>query len=139
MVDSQSNMICVGLDLKYWDDVKDEIQLALDGNGGMVYADDLLIKIKNKKVQLWGLHDGVLRAVMTTEVIEYLHYKSVRIITVTGKDLDAWLDVLIDTIAQWGKEQGAECMEFVGRKGWEKILSKKGFANTQIFMTKAII
>jgi hypothetical protein len=139
MVDSQSNMICVGLDLKYWDDVKDEIQRALDGNGGMVYADDLLIKIKEKKVQLWGLHDGVLRAVMTTEVIEYLHYKSIRIITVTGKDLDMWLDVLIDTIGRWGKEQGAECMEFVGRKGWEKKLTEKGFGNTQIFMTKAII
>jgi hypothetical protein len=139
MVDSQRDMICVGLDLKYWDDVKDDIQKALDGNDGRVYASDFLQKIKDKKIQLWGIHDGILRAVMTTEIIEYLHFKSVRIITVTGRESDAWLDVLIDTVSHWGAENGAQAIEFVGRKGWEKVLSKKGFGNTQIFMTKAII
>lgn len=131
-------MICVGLDLKFWPDVKGAVQDALDGNGGRICSDELLKLIKENKAQLWGLHDGVLRAVMVTEIINYPQLKAIRIIAVGGRDMDMWLDTLIDTIGRWGAGQGAHVMEFVGRRGWEKKLTSKGFGELQIFMTRRI-
>jgi hypothetical protein len=131
-------MHCVGLDLAYWDYVKDDIDLALKGSYSNTTANDLYERILTKNVQLWALHDGNLSAVMTTEIINYDRLKSVRIITVTGKDSELWLDVLIDTISRWGAENGAESIEFCGRRGWEKVLSKRGFDNLQIVMKKPI-
>jgi hypothetical protein len=70
--------------------------------------------------------------------VDYKQLRAVRFITCTGRDMDTWLDLLIDTITQWGAEKGAHALEFVGRKGWEKELTKRGFGNTQVFMTKII-
>lgn len=131
-------MICVGLDLKYWNQVKDNIQEALSQDGGRLSIDDMHEFIKTNAMQLWAIHDGNIHAVMTTEIINYKQMRAVRIITVTGKDLEEWLDLLIETISAWGAENGATAIEFVGRKGWERVLSKRGFGNTQVFMTKTI-
>lgn len=131
-------MICVGLDLKYWPYVVDDIQKALIGSYDGITADDLYQSILLNKVQLWALHNGNLSAVMTTEIINYKYKKSVRIITVTGKDSENWLDVLIDTISRWGAENGASSIEFIGRRGWEKLLTKRGFENIQIAMERPI-
>ena len=131
-------MICVGLDLAHWDNVKEAIEHSLAGNGGRNTSADMLEAIKTNKVQLWAIHDGAIHAVMTTEIIQYQQFSAVRIITVTGSDSEQWLDLLIETIGAWGKENGASAIEFVGRIGWEKVLTKRGFGGKQIFMTKQI-
>lgn len=132
-------MICVGLELQYWRFVKDDIEQTLAGGYSGATADDLYQRIIDKDVQLWAIHDnGDMRAVMTTEIVNYKRKKAVRIITVTGKNADEWLDVLIDTISRWGAENGCTSLEFVGRNGWEKVLRKKEFGNTQIFMERPI-
>jgi len=129
-------VICAGLDLKYWDFIKDDIELALKHDGGRVNIDDMYKFIVNKDVQLWAIHDGDIHAVMTTQIINYPQLKVVNIFTVTGKQAETWLDLLIETVTAWAKQQGCTAMEFTGRKGWEKLLNKKGFGNTQITMTK---
>lgn len=131
-------MHCVGLDLAYWPYVKDDIDLALQGDSGRMSVDDLKQMIESKDAQLWAIHDGDIHAVMTTQIINYPQLKAVRIITVTGKHSENWLDLLIDTVSRWGAENGAHVVEFVGRQGWKKLLTNKGFGDTQIFMTKVI-
>lgn len=131
-------MQCVGLNLDYWPYVKDDISRALAGSFNKTTANDLYELIVDNKVQLWALHEGNLSAVMTTEIVCYKHRKTVRIITVTGQDSERWLDVLIDTISRWGAENGAEAIQFSGRRGWEKVLSKRGFGSYQILMERPI-
>jgi hypothetical protein len=131
-------LICVGLDLALWPEVKYSVLEALKLDGGRLSLDDIKDALEAQQMQLWGLHDGILRAVVITEVINYPQMRCIRFVTASGRDLEMWLDVLIDTVSQWGAEQGAHAMEFVGRKGWEKVLSKRGFGSTQIMMTKFI-
>ena len=128
-------MNCVGLDLEYWPLVKDDLEKALDDTATI---DDVYQFIKDKKVQLWALHDGEISAVMTTTIICYARYKAVRILAVSGIDMDKWLDCLIDTLSKWGKSQGAESLEFFGREGWKRILTNKGSGEVRIFMTRRI-
>jgi hypothetical protein len=131
-------MICCGLDVKHWDYVKESLESAFKLDGGRISIDDVKRLIDNKQMQLWGLHDGILRAAMVTEIINYPQMRVVRIVAVGGKDMDLWLDELINTIDAWGRENGAQAMEFVGRAGWEKVLSKKGWITPQIVMTRPI-
>lgn len=131
-------MVCVGLDLIYWHQVKDDIEKALSVDGGRLSINDMYSMIEDQTMQLWAIHDGDIHAVMTTEIVNYMQMRCVRIITVTGKDSEQWLDLLIETISGWGAENGAHAIEFVGRKGWEKVLTKRGFGNTQVFMTRPI-
>lgn len=131
-------MHCVGLDLKYWDNVKESIATALKLDGGRISINDIKDAVEDKEMQLWALHDGELKAVMVTEIVDYKQLRAIRIVTVSGHSMDSWLDVLIDTVSRWGAEKGAHVIEFVGRKGWEKTLTKKGFGDTQVFMTKQI-
>ena len=138
MVDRQPKLECAGLDLKYWDYVKDELETAFAGNYGRISIQDVKEAIEAQEMQLWGLYDNVLRAVMVTEIINYRQLRAVRIIAVAGSEMELWLDTLIDTVSRWGAEQGAHAVEFIGREGWKKVLSNKGFGHTQVFMTRPI-
>lgn len=131
-------MICCALDMKFWPDVQEAIAEAFHGNFNKLSMRDVKEAIEAQKMQLWGIHDGILRAVMVTEMVDYPQARSVRVITLTGKESEQWLDVLIKTLEEWGGENGAHQIEFVGRKGWEKVLSKHGFGNPQISMSKTI-
>jgi hypothetical protein len=131
-------LVCVGLDLRFWDDVKDALQEAFKGDCGRISIQDVKDALEAQEMQLWGLHDGVLRAVMVTEIINYPQLRAVRVIAVSGTEMEMWLDTLIDTVSQWGAEQGAHVVEFVGREGWKRVLSNKGFGHTQVLMTKPI-
>jgi hypothetical protein len=131
-------LVCVGLDLKFWDEIKTSLQEAFNRDLGRISIQDVKDAVEAQEMQLWGLHDGVLRAVMVTKIVNYPQLRAVRIIAVAGRDMDMWLDKLIETVGQWGAEQGAHVVEFVGRKGWEKVLTSKGFGHTQVFMTKTI-
>lgn len=131
-------MVCQGLDIAHWDLVKDEIAKALDEAGGRVSADDIYERIQDKRIQLWALHNDQIKAVMTTEIINYPQMRCVCIYTVTGENMHEWLDTLIQTINDWGAGLGCHAIEFCGRKGWEKVLEPKGFGQTNVFMTRPI-
>jgi len=133
-----SSMICTGLDLKYWEFVKHELDRALTSEYNRITIDDVYVMIQNKDAQLWALHNGITKAVMVTQIVEYKRLKAVKIWLVTGTELDTWLDTLIETVSAWGKENGCSVMEFTGRKGWEKVLNKKGFNDSKISMTKPL-
>lgn len=130
-------MICCALDMKFWPEVEPLIQEALLGDDRLTTA-QIKDLIEEKKMQLWGIHDGVLRAVMVTEMVDYLNLRAVRIVTVTGMESEQWLDVLIKTLEEWGGEHGAHILEFTGRKGWERVLTKYGWGEPRLSMTKAI-
>ena len=135
MQNSHRKLVCVGLHLDFWPNVKDDVQRALDDRTTLEH---IYQKLVEKKMQLWSIHDGNIKAVMTTEIAIYDTYKAVRVVTLTGDCMDEWLDLLIDTITRWAKENGCDSFEFCGRTGWEKVLSKKGFGNKQIVMNKTI-
>ena len=131
-------LVCAGLDIQFWPQVEDAVEEALAHDMGRMTVQDIKEAIEDRKMQLWGIHDGVLRAVAVTQIIDYPQLRCVRYVTLTGRDMESWLDILIETVTDWGAEQGAHATELVGRKGWEKVLSKRGFVSPQVFMTKII-
>lgn len=131
-------MYCVGLDLQYWDKVKDALSEALYCDSGGISIDDIKNALDGQQMQLWCVHDGDMKAVIVTEIVDYPQYRAARFVAVTGDNMQEWLDLLIDTISRWGAEKGAHAIEFAGRLGWKKVLEPKGFTNPLLMMTKFI-
>jgi hypothetical protein len=129
-------MICCGLDMKFWPEVSGSVIRALNPNQTRLSIDDIERALQAQEMQLWGIHDGQLHAVMITELVTYPKCKAVRILTVTGEDMNAWLDVLIHTLQEWGRENGASLLEFTGRKGWERALKDHGWVEPYLTMTR---
>jgi hypothetical protein len=129
-------MVCCGLDMKFWPDVEEVIKEAINPNPTRLSIDDIKNAVEAQEMQLWGIHDGILRAVMITEMVDYPKCRAIRIHSLAGKEMDKWLDVLIKTLEEWGKENGASLMEFTGRKGWERVLPKHGWVEPYTTMTK---
>lgn len=131
-------IVCCGLDLSMWDYVKTGLQEAFLLDVGRMSMDDVKDALENKEMQLWGIHNGKLLAVMVTQIVNYPQLRALKVVAVYGTDMDEWLDVLIKTIEEYGGENGCHLLEFTGRKGWEKTLSKLGWGNTQIMMSRSI-
>jgi hypothetical protein len=129
-------MICCGLDLEFWPLVKHEVERAFRSNFDRMNLDDVELALKEKRMQLWAIHDGGIKCVIVTQVVNYYKCKAVRVLTVTGINHKEWLQLGFDTLTAWGKENGCTLIEMQGRKGWEKPLKQLGFEDPEILMTK---
>ena len=118
--------------MEYWPLVKDDVNKALDGT---LTVDDIYQKLLKHEAQLWVVHDGEIKAIIVSEIVDYPQIRTIRALAMTGKDLEQWLDMMIETISKWGIENGAHIIEAGGRMGWKKVLEKRGFKNPKIYMT----
>lgn len=130
-------MICCGLDLKFWPIAQEYLKEAIELNGALD-AEDVLELIQQERMQLWGIHDGDLKAVMVTEVVIYPKKKILRVALIGGHDMYLWSDVVVHTLEQFGKELGAVGIEGAGRRGWVKNLKPFGFREYATMMIKEL-
>jgi hypothetical protein len=127
-------MICVGLD--DWELAKPFLQKAIVLNRGEFELDDIQQLVLDKKMQLWGIHDGELKAVMVTEIIIYPRMKRLRVVLNGGVLIDTWLDVVMDTLDRFKEAHGCKDIEILGRRGWVKKLAKYGYREYQTVTIK---
>jgi hypothetical protein len=135
---SDGQLVCCGLDIEFWPIVKDHVARAFRYNADRMDINDIEEAIKDKRMQLWAIHDGVIKCVIVTQIVSYDKCNAVRVVTVTGDNYEQWLEMGCDTIAAWGQAHGCTLMEMMGRRGWEKPLMRLGFKEPQILMTKYI-
>jgi hypothetical protein len=131
-------MICTGLDLKYWDFVKDEITRSFQDSFNRADIDKLKEDIEQGKAQLWAAHDGSIKAILVTEIASYHNLRAVRVLYIVGQEMDSWFDMACETIGNWAKSQGCSVMEATGRMGWSRYLDNKGFTDKRMMMSKAL-
>jgi hypothetical protein len=129
-------MICAGLDLDNWEAATPFLQKAIDLNRGEFDIDDIYQAIKAKDMQLWGIHDGELKAVMVTEIIIYPKLKRLRVVLNGGILIDTWLDVVMETLDRFKEAHGCKDVEILGRRGWVKKLAKYGYREYQTVTIK---
>lgn len=137
MVDRERRLICCGLDLSFWPVAREYLKESIRLNGALD-DEDVLSLIKQEKAQLWGIHDGDLKAVMVTEVIIYPKKKRLNVMLIGGHEMYLWNDVVVKTLEAFGKSHGAVEIEGAGRRGWVKSLDAFGFKEYATVMVKEI-
>lgn len=129
-------LVCVGLDIGLWNEAKKYLEDAIALNRGEFDLPDIYNLIREKKMQLWGIHDGGLKAVMVTEVVEYPKAKRVRVVLIGGYEMDAWLPLVIDSLDRFKDQVGADGIEILGRRGWVRELAKYGYQEYETVVIK---
>lgn len=98
------------------------IEDALAYSGGTHDFDDVAEAIADSRMQLWPAPRGC----GVTQIVVYPKKKVLHVFLAAG-EMDQLLD-MIEAAAAWGKAQGCTGMTMSGRKGWERVLAKHGWA-----------
>jgi len=105
-----------------WPMVAELVTKALDRSNGAMDADDVLMALMRRDMQLWTADDeDEVRAICVTEVVVHPQRKACFIYLVAGIDRDEWLDHQ-EGLSIWAREQGCGFLETYARAGWERVL-----------------
>lgn len=129
-------MICCGLELKYWPIAKEYLSKSIEMSHGAFDADDVYKMIENRDAQLWGIHEGELKAVAVTMIMNYPKQKRLRLFLLGGDDMSQWEQLVSDTFDAYALEQGCAGVELLGRRGWARNLKQFGYDEYEVTMIK---
>ena len=72
-------------------------------------------------------NDNSLMGALTTSSIAYPRYVTLSIMYMGGKELMRYLDLIIDTLSRFSRDNGYTSIEICGREGWGRVCKKHGF------------
>ena len=109
-----------------WDEVVPLIEAALKYSEGEVIPEDLVKPIKIGKMQLWiAMFKGSVIAAMITEIVVYPRKRTLRVITIAGKDghgMSKWYGFL-PLVEGFALSNNCSSLEAWTRKGMSKKLT----------------
>jgi hypothetical protein len=120
-----------------WHVVQPMLQPAIDLNEGDFDADHVYENLHKETMQLflgYNTEDIIYAAI--TEICPYQHNRALRIVLMGGTNINSWVDT--DIFENFGKLQGCNRIEIVGRKGWIKKLQSRGYKQTHFIVTKEL-
>jgi hypothetical protein len=121
-------------------ELKVEIDKALEHSSGEWTATQIVeMAIKDSQVfHIWEiLKDGCPVAIGTTRVIEYNNFTALHIITLGGIDIYFDMPDLITDFEKMVKEyEHIDYLEYTGRRGFIKQLTKVGWSEMYVTMRK---
>ena len=122
-----------------WEACEPYIELGAKKGQSEMTSKDIYNFCKEAKMQLWIVFDSKsnIKAVVTTEIINYPKKKVCRVITLGGQEIDNWLHS-ISVIEAWAEENGCHAMETFCRKGFIKKLEHYGYEQTYTVLGKEL-
>lgn len=97
------------------------IEAALDRGGNTHIFEDIVDGVKKGLMQFWPADD----ACAVTEIICYPRKKVLHIF-LAGGNMDTIVD-MDESAVHYAKLSGCTGMSVAGRKGWQRVLDKKGY------------
>jgi len=121
---------------RLWPMIKPYIDRVLNHTFGEYNAEDVKEKAINGNIVFFIVTiGGEVKSVISAELVEAPQKKYMNILTTSGKDFDVWIQEAVDTIINVAKEQGAQDITMVGRKGWLRKMEKYGFKHKYTAIT----
>lgn len=120
-----------------WPVVLPMLQRAIDLNDGDFDGNHVFERLMEDTMQLFiGYNTDDIIYAAVTELIPYQHNKALRIVLMGGKQINSWVDTKI--FEKFGRLEGCNRIEIVGRKGWVKKLISRGYKQTHYIVTKEL-
>jgi len=108
------------------------IEAALEYSGGTHDYQDIVESVKTGAMQFWPAED----ACAVTEIIRYPKKKVLHIF-LAGGSMERIVD-MEESARKFAEINGCTAMSIAGRRGWLKVLSKKGFSEAHTTLGKDI-
>lgn len=125
-----------------WEDCKKYVEMGNNKSQEEMDVHDIYFFLKEKEMQLWVIFDKdngkEIKAVITTQILNYPQKKVCRIVTLGGKQMDTWVAETLEILEEWSQEQDCDAMETVCRKGFVKKLKNFGYEQTYTIVGKEL-
>ena len=113
---------------KVWHLCKPLLKKATDREGSRQNVEGLYGSVKSGSSCLWCIFiDDVVVGSATTEVNSYTEGKILRVSFLGGGRMELWLEKFIESLKEYGRFNGCNGIDLVGRKGWLRKLENFGF------------
>ena len=109
-------------------DFRPQIEAALRHSGGTHEFEDVVEGVRAGRMQMWANGPSVA----ITEIVVYPRKRMLNVFLAGGRRAE--LLGMLDDAARWGRAQGCAGMSMAGRRGWLRVLDKRGFRPTLTVM-----
>lgn len=118
----------------------DYISMALEHGHGELSLQSIYNMLVGDLMQLWVVVEDDYRPVgcFLTEIRNYAENKTVVIPIMGGSRLEEWLDLMDVEMDKFCKLMNAKYLEVIGRKGWERVLSKYRFKPSYVCLHREV-
>lgn len=100
---------------------------------------DIIANILNKESQLWCLYqDNEMIGCLVSMIRVFPKKKTCLIHLLGGKGVLRYQDYCMPILEAWAKEKGCVEVSFEGRKGFERLVKRRDYKQTNIILTKQI-
>lgn len=110
-------------------DARKMLAPAVERSGGRHTVDSVMASIYGGYNALWFAFndDGKSVGALVTEIETYPNRTMLNLIFCAGDDLEDWHEEMLDILEKYGRDNGCDGMELIGRYGWKKFLQKHGW------------
>jgi len=118
-----------------WWPVRQHLEGAAKTADKKFHVDDIYRGIASGSYGLWIVIDPTddsIVAAITTRLIQYPNRKAMALDWVGGTRMKEWIDLVLDEIKTYAKDQGCMHLEGYGRKAWGRWLAKRGWGQAYI-------
>jgi hypothetical protein len=121
-----------------WNDCSEFIKMGNRKSQNEMSLDDIYWFLKDSEMQLWIVfdEDRDIKAVITTQILNYPQKKVCRIVTLGGSEMENWTADTLQILEEWASEKDCDSMETVCRKGFIKKLKEFGYEQTYVILGK---
>ena len=113
--------------------LQDKIREALDIAGTHTLP-DVIEAVQDRQAQAWGTEN----AAIVTEIVAYPQTRALRVWIAAGR-LDDVLELFDGPVTEFGRAENCTVAEFVGRPGWERVMTPRGWEKVGIVMRKELV
>lgn len=121
-----------------WLKIEPILQKAIVYDYGNLTLDIVKQKLQAGDMQLWVVNQNGLVGAYTTELVDDYGQKICRGLLLSGEKLNEWVDALNDKLEWFAKQNKCVAIEFVGRKGWKKIVNRYGYRDIHTIYQKVL-
>jgi len=122
-----------------WPAVVQMLGPAVERSNGRFTIDDVREEILKGGLVLWVvLSSKTPIAFYTTRIGDYPSRRAMVIDWLGGSDMDAWLDMAVETMEDHARTNRCDHLEFCGRLGWKKVLARRGWNSEYVAYRKEL-
>ena len=102
---------------------------AVERSSGRHTMDSVMAAIYSGYNALWFAFndDGEAVGALVTEIEAYPNRTMLNLIFCGGDDLEDWHGQMLELLERYGRANGCDGMELIGRYGWKKFLQRHGW------------
>lgn len=111
-----------------WPQVAGWLDGALAKTHSLLTVEDLQRNVRNGSMRLWAVsQNDSLVAAFVTEIVRGGRGGAVNVIALGGKGLVEWLDDVIESLDAYARANDCLYVVEMGRSGWNRALSRRGW------------